>query len=179
MATRWRRGVSSTWAEGRGAGAVRGIPDYPDERPAFGQAANALKQELTMAFEEHQQAVAQATLAAEMAAEGVDVTLPGRRRSSVACTPATTPSARSLRSSPRWAFRCSPAETWRPTSTTSNCSTFRPATRLARCRTALHHQSRCAAAYAYQPRPNSRHAHARPRQAHSCDLAGYLPSQSR
>ncbi len=59
---------------------LRGIPDLPaDERPAFGQAANALKQELTTAFEEHQQAVAQATLAAEMAAEGVDVTLPGRR----------------------------------------------------------------------------------------------------
>ena len=59
---------------------LRGIPDLPaDERPAFGQAANALKQELTTAFEEHQQAVAQATLAAEMAAEGVDITLPGRR----------------------------------------------------------------------------------------------------
>ena len=59
---------------------LRGIPDLPaEERPAFGQAANALKQELTTAFEEHQQAVAQATLAAEMAAEGVDVTLPGRR----------------------------------------------------------------------------------------------------
>ena len=59
---------------------LRGIPDLPaDERPAFGQAANVLKQELTTAFEERQQAVAQATLAAEMAAEGVDVTLPGRR----------------------------------------------------------------------------------------------------
>ncbi len=59
---------------------LRGIPDLPaDERPAFGQAANALKQELTTAFEERQQSVAQATLAAEMAAEGVDVTLPGRR----------------------------------------------------------------------------------------------------
>ena len=59
---------------------LRGIPDLPaDERPAFGQAANVLKQELTTAFEERQQAVAQTTLAAEMAAEGVDVTLPGRR----------------------------------------------------------------------------------------------------
>ena len=59
---------------------LKGIPDLPaDERPAFGQAANALKQELTTAFEERQQSVVQAALAAEMAAEGVDVTLPGRR----------------------------------------------------------------------------------------------------
>ena len=95
---------------------LRGIPDLPaDERPAFGQAANALKQELTTAFEERQQAVAQTTLAAEMAAEGVDVTLPGRRPQLGACAPATTPCARSMRSSPRWAFRCSPAGTWRAT----------------------------------------------------------------
>ena len=73
---------------------LRGIPDLPaDERPAFGQAANALKQELTTAFEEHQHAVAQATLAAEMAAGGVDVALPGPGRSSVGSTPAITPYA--------------------------------------------------------------------------------------
>lgn len=59
---------------------LRGIPDLPaEQRPAFGQAANALKQDLTTAFAERQQALAQASLAAELAAEGVDVTLPGRR----------------------------------------------------------------------------------------------------
>ncbi len=59
---------------------LRAIPDLPaDERPVFGQAANALKGELSAAFEERQQAVAQTKLAAELAAEGVDVTLPGRR----------------------------------------------------------------------------------------------------
>ncbi|MFZ2487701.1 MAG: phenylalanine--tRNA ligase subunit alpha [Anaerolineae bacterium] len=59
---------------------MKAIPELsPAERPAFGQAANVLKNELTAAFEERQQAVAQAKLASELAAEGIDVTLPGRR----------------------------------------------------------------------------------------------------
>jgi phenylalanyl-tRNA synthetase alpha chain len=59
---------------------LRAIPELPaEQRPAFGQAANALKGELSAAFDERQQAVAQTKLAAELAAEGVDVTLPGRR----------------------------------------------------------------------------------------------------
>ncbi|MDW8319436.1 MAG: phenylalanine--tRNA ligase subunit alpha [Anaerolineae bacterium] len=59
---------------------IRAIPDLPpQERPAFGQAANALKADLTAAFEARQQAVAEARLAAELASEAVDVTLPGRR----------------------------------------------------------------------------------------------------
>lgn len=59
---------------------TRDIGSIPfDQRPAFGQAANALKQDLLTAFEQRRQAVAQASLAAEMASEGVDVTLPGRR----------------------------------------------------------------------------------------------------
>ncbi len=61
-------------------GLTRNIADLPPaERPAYGQAVNVLKQELTTAFEERQQAVAQATLAGELAAEAVDITLPGRR----------------------------------------------------------------------------------------------------
>lgn len=56
------------------------IPTLPAaERPTFGQTANALKNELTTAFEDREQALAAAKLAAELAAEGVDVTLPGRR----------------------------------------------------------------------------------------------------
>ncbi|MEZ4768114.1 MAG: phenylalanine--tRNA ligase subunit alpha [Caldilineales bacterium] len=59
---------------------MRNIGQVPfEERPAYGQAANALKNELNDAFEERQQALVQESLAAEMAAEGVDVTLPGRR----------------------------------------------------------------------------------------------------
>ncbi|MCB0238560.1 MAG: phenylalanine--tRNA ligase subunit alpha, partial [Anaerolineae bacterium] len=59
---------------------MRNIGQVPfEERPAYGQAANALKGELTDAFDARQQALVQESLAAEMAAEGVDVTLPGRR----------------------------------------------------------------------------------------------------
>ncbi len=59
---------------------MRNIGQVPfAERPAYGQAANALKSELTDAFDARQQALVQESLAAEMAAEGVDVTLPGRR----------------------------------------------------------------------------------------------------
>jgi phenylalanyl-tRNA synthetase alpha chain len=59
---------------------TRNIAELPfDQRPGYGQAVNALKQELTLAFEEREQALTQASLSAELAAEGVDVTLPGRR----------------------------------------------------------------------------------------------------
>ena len=59
---------------------MRNIGQVPaEERPAYGQAANALKNELSEAFDARQQALVQESLAAEMAAEGVDVTLPGRR----------------------------------------------------------------------------------------------------
>jgi phenylalanyl-tRNA synthetase alpha chain len=59
---------------------TRNIAEVPfDQRPGYGQAVNALKQELSLAFEERERALAQASLSAELAAEGVDVTLPGRR----------------------------------------------------------------------------------------------------
>ena len=74
----WR--VRFLGRKGSVQGLTRNIADLPpEERPAYGQAVNALKQELTAAFEAREQAVAQASLAAELAAEGVDVTLPGRR----------------------------------------------------------------------------------------------------
>lgn len=59
---------------------TRNIADLPaEERPAYGQAVNALKQELTAAFEARSQSLASEALTRELASEGVDVTLPGRR----------------------------------------------------------------------------------------------------
>jgi phenylalanyl-tRNA synthetase alpha chain len=49
-----------------------------EERPAFGKALNALKSELSDAFERMQDAVRDAQMTALLATESVDVTLPGR-----------------------------------------------------------------------------------------------------
>jgi phenylalanyl-tRNA synthetase alpha chain len=49
-----------------------------EERPAFGKAVNALKNELSDAFEARQETVRGAQLDARLASEAVDVTLPGR-----------------------------------------------------------------------------------------------------
>ena len=49
-----------------------------EERPAFGQAANALKRTLEAAFEKRQEALARQELAVALAAGALDVTLPGR-----------------------------------------------------------------------------------------------------
>jgi phenylalanyl-tRNA synthetase alpha chain len=49
-----------------------------EERPAFGKALNALKSELSDAFERMQDAVRDAQMTARLATESVDVTLPGR-----------------------------------------------------------------------------------------------------
>jgi phenylalanyl-tRNA synthetase alpha chain len=50
----------------------------PEERPAFGQAANELKQALEAAFGERQDTLTRQQWAAELARESLDVTLPGR-----------------------------------------------------------------------------------------------------
>jgi phenylalanyl-tRNA synthetase alpha chain len=50
-----------------------------EERPAYGQAANEVKQALEGAFSERQEALKAAALAADLAQGAVDVTLPGRR----------------------------------------------------------------------------------------------------
>ena len=49
------------------------------DRPAYGMAANQLKQVIQAAFEARVQTLREASLAAELTAEGIDVTLPGRR----------------------------------------------------------------------------------------------------
>ena len=49
-----------------------------EERPAYGQAANEVKQALEAAFDERQGALKAAVMAAELAGGALDVTLPGR-----------------------------------------------------------------------------------------------------
>ena len=50
-----------------------------EERPAYGQAANEVKERLEAAFGEREEALKSAGLQAELTAGAVDVTLPGRR----------------------------------------------------------------------------------------------------
>ncbi len=50
----------------------------PEERPAVGRAANELKQVLTAAYEEREVTVEAAALTSSLAAEALDVSLPGR-----------------------------------------------------------------------------------------------------
>ena len=139
---------------------LRGIPDLPaDERPAFGQAANVLKQELTTAFEERQQAVAQTTLAAEMAAEGVDVTLPGRRPQ----LGRVHPSNETLREIYE-IFATMGFQVFTSRDVETDRIQLRVAQHAARSPGArhvghlLHDRRRACSAYAHQPRPDSRHA---------------------
>ncbi|RME11409.1 MAG: phenylalanine--tRNA ligase subunit alpha [Ardenticatenia bacterium] len=51
----------------------------PEERPIVGRLANDIKETLEQAYTERAEAVRQAELAAHLAADAVDVTLPGRR----------------------------------------------------------------------------------------------------
>ncbi len=56
---------------------LAGLPR--EERPAYGQAANEVKERLESAFDEREEALKSASLRAELTAGAVDVTLPGRR----------------------------------------------------------------------------------------------------
>jgi phenylalanyl-tRNA synthetase alpha chain len=61
---------------------LRGIGAVPaDERPVAGREANALKRELTTLYETREGELGSADLARRLDADGVDVTLPGRRPS--------------------------------------------------------------------------------------------------
>ncbi len=60
--------------------AVKQIGSLPkEERAAYGQAVNQLKQAVQAAFEARQQQLKEAAMAAELRSEGFDPTLPGRR----------------------------------------------------------------------------------------------------
>jgi phenylalanyl-tRNA synthetase alpha chain len=52
----------------------------PEERPAFGRQINEIKHSLNAAYEERLAAARAAELRARMAAEAIDVTMPGRRQ---------------------------------------------------------------------------------------------------
>jgi phenylalanyl-tRNA synthetase alpha chain len=51
----------------------------PEQRPIIGRLANELRDELQVAYEEREREVREIELAARIAAEAIDVTLPGRR----------------------------------------------------------------------------------------------------
>lgn len=58
---------------------LRGLASMPaDQRPIAGRGGNALKQELTEAWESRRSVVAAVDLEQRLASDGVDVTLPGR-----------------------------------------------------------------------------------------------------
>lgn len=58
---------------------LRSLASLPqDQRPIAGRGGNALKAELTSAWQERHEAAAAASLDERLAADGVDVTLPGR-----------------------------------------------------------------------------------------------------
>jgi phenylalanyl-tRNA synthetase alpha chain len=61
----------------------------PEERPAAGEKINAAKRQLQEAIERRKQALVSAGLNARLAAETIDVTLPGRRQSQGGLHPVT------------------------------------------------------------------------------------------
>ncbi|HCB50080.1 MAG TPA: phenylalanine--tRNA ligase subunit alpha [Chloroflexi bacterium] len=61
----------------------------PEDRPAFGKRVNEVKKELEAAYQQQLVKVRTAELEAKMAADGLDVTLPGRRYSRGRLHPAT------------------------------------------------------------------------------------------
>jgi phenylalanyl-tRNA synthetase alpha chain len=66
-------------AKGEVTSFLRGLGSLPaEERPGAGRAANALKVELTAAYEERHRDLAAAELERRLAGDAVDVTLPGR-----------------------------------------------------------------------------------------------------
>jgi phenylalanyl-tRNA synthetase alpha chain len=77
-ATAWERELLGP--KGRVTALLRGLGALPtDERPQAGRAAQQLRQELTERFQPVRDALAQEALAQQLYADGVDVTLPGRR----------------------------------------------------------------------------------------------------
>ncbi len=65
--------------KGRLTDALKGLKDLPPaERPAAGQAVNRAKQQLQAAIEARREALEARALEARLAAEAIDVTLPGR-----------------------------------------------------------------------------------------------------
>ncbi len=73
----WR--VSYLGRKGQVTEAMKALGGLPrEERPAYGQAANEVKQALEAAFAERQDALKATKLAAELEQGAIDITLPGR-----------------------------------------------------------------------------------------------------
>ncbi len=74
----WR--VKYLGRKGLATQAIKRLRDLPpDERPAYGQAVNALKRRLQEAFEARKEALKAQAMQAELRVEAFDPTLPGRR----------------------------------------------------------------------------------------------------
>ena len=78
--------ASETWysdylgRKGQMTAILRGLGQLPqDERPVVGQTANRIKNELEAALKQRQAAIEQAEMEQALAAEGIDVTMPGRK----------------------------------------------------------------------------------------------------
>ena len=67
----------------------------PEDRPLFGKRVNQIKKELEVAYQERQNGVRAAEMLSRLAAESLDVTLPGRRQWRGRMLPAT-PTLREL-----------------------------------------------------------------------------------
>ena len=66
--------------KGRMTAVLRGLGQLsPEQRPQVGKRANEIKQVLEQALAEHQEQIAADEMARVLAAEGIDVTMPGRR----------------------------------------------------------------------------------------------------
>jgi len=66
--------------KGKMTAVLRGLGQLaPDERPLVGKTANEIKVQLEQALQAQQSAIAQAEMEAALAAEDIDVTMPGRR----------------------------------------------------------------------------------------------------
>jgi phenylalanyl-tRNA synthetase alpha chain len=72
----------SSWLgkKGQMTALLRGLGQLPaEERPLVGQSANRIKAQLEAALAERQEVIAGAEMERSLAAEGIDVTVPGRR----------------------------------------------------------------------------------------------------
>ena len=123
--------------KGRLTGVLRGIGGLPaEDRPKVGAIANTVRTAIEAAIADAARGPGSAELDARLAAETIDVTMPGRpiRRGSLhPSIESMAEIARHLR--PVRLRRSTRAPRSRTTSSTSSCSTSRPTTRRATCGT--------------------------------------------
>lgn len=66
--------------KGQVTGLMKNMKDLPkEEKPAYGQKVNEVRQAITMAIEEKQVALEEESLNQQLAEESIDVTLPSRK----------------------------------------------------------------------------------------------------